>query len=166
MIFATGLAHATCKSVDGRIVSQLVSMFSDGTPCPSLLGLCTEGRFTGDLKGRFTFVANALAPYTDFDPTAPPDVAATTGVVELRPRKFCRGKLVLSDTSSFSLSSDGSVGGIETVDGGASSGGCKGVSGRIRIEGIFQEGCVDCSYAGEICGVAEHDDDDDDDEDD
>ena len=56
VFLSTGNALAECETVRGRIVSELVAVFSDGTPCGSGLGLCTEGRFTGDLKGRFRSV--------------------------------------------------------------------------------------------------------------
>ena len=159
---AAGSAHAECEPVDGNIVSQVVTEFSNGDPCPSPLAICTEGRFTGDLKGRFRFTAQTLLSYAELDPLSPADVAATTGTIELRTR-FCHGTLVLDDTSAFSLNVDGSVASIETVN-AASDGGCTGASGRLRINGTFMEGCVDCSYEGEIClagGGGDHDKDDD-----
>ena len=157
-------AEAACKSVKGRITSDLVAVFADGTPCPSPLGLCTEGRYTGRLKGGFSFVANTLVPYAAQDPAAPPDVAATTGVVELSTR-FCDGTLVLGDTSAFSLGPDGFFGGVQTVDGGASDGGCFGATGRIHLSGVFLEGCVDCGYEGEVCTLGDGDKDKDKDDD-
>ena len=149
-----------CKQVKGRITSELVGEFSDHSSCAdaSPLGLCTEGRFTGRLKGRFQFFAQTLTPYPVLDATSPPDVAATTGTIELSTR-FCRGTLVLDDTSAFSLGEDGSVASIETVNGALSDGGCAGASGRLRIEGIFMEGCVDCRYEGEVCLVEDVGDD-------
>ncbi len=169
VFLTTGSAMAECEPVRGRIVSEQVEVFSRGEPCPSVLGLCTEGRFSGDLKGRFKFIANSLTLYDTLDPTTTPNVAAVTGVNKLQPRKLCHGTLVFTDTSAFSLEPDGFVGGLETVDGSASTGSCYGASGRIRIEGVFMEGCVDCTYKGEICidrGQDDDDDDDDNDEDD
>jgi len=154
-------AEAGCKRVSGHVASDLVAVFSSGEACPSPLGLCTEGRYTGRLKGRFTFVADTLVPYAAQDPAAPTDVAATTGTVTLDTR-FCDGTLVLTDTSAFSLGSDGLFGGLETVDGTASTGGCLGASGRIHLSGLFMEGCVDCTYEGEVCKPGSDDDDDDD----
>jgi len=152
-------ASAGCESVDGRVTSQLVAVFSSGDACPSPLGLCTEGRFTGDLEGTFQFIADTLTPYAALDPTSPPDVAATTGRITLH-TDFCDGALVLQDTSAFSLSPDGFFAGIQTVDGYMSSGDCHGASGRIRIEGVFQAGCVDCKYRGEICLASDDEDSD------
>ena len=160
-----GRADAACKEVRGHITSDLVAVFSDGELCPSPLDLCTEGRFTGGLKGNFTFVAETLVPYGVQDPAAPPDVAATTGVVRLD-TGFCDGVLDLVDTSAFSLGADGLFGGLETVDGAASTGGCLGASGRISLSGVFMEGCVDCRYEGEVCKLGDGDDDNDDDDDD
>ena len=166
MFLLTANALAECETVRGRIVSELVTVFSDGNPCTSELALCTEGRFTGDLKGRFKFVANTLTPYGALDPTSPQDVAAVTGVNVLQPRNFCDGTLVFTDTSAFSLTADGYVGGLENVDGDASTGDCSGATGRIRIEGVFLGGCVDCRYRGEICMANDDAGDDEDDEDD
>ena len=160
-----GFAHADCRHVDGRINSDLVAFFSDGSACPSPLGLCTEGRFSGDLKGRFRFVADSLSPYVLQDPASPADVVATTGTISLR-TKYCGGTLFLRDTSAFSTSADGLVGGLETVDGDASSGGCAGASGRIHVAGVFMEGCINCRYEGEVCRVGGGADDDSDSEDD
>ncbi len=158
---ATSAAASDCKSVKGRVVSELVAQFSDGTPCASPLGLCTEGRFTGRLKGKFRFIAGSLTPFGLIDLTKPqPNVAATTGVINLETR-FCDGTLVLDDTSVFSLDLDGSVGSLQTPNGDASTGGCAGASGRVRLEGVFENGCVDCKYRGEICGVGPAGDDDD-----
>ena len=169
-VVATGLligfsssASAECESVDGRIVSSQVTVFSDGSACPSSLGLCTEGRFTGDLEGTFRFIATTLVPFAVNDPGAPADVVATTGVIELDTEDFCDGTLKLQDSSAFSLGPDGFFAGLQTVVN--TTGDCAEVmSGRNRTEGVFMEGCVDCTYKGEIC-FADDDDDSDSDSD-
>ncbi len=159
-----GTAGAECESVKGRVVSELVSTFSNGESCPSPLGLCTEGRFSGDLAGRFAFVAASLNPYETLPGVAfgsvPPDIAATTGSITLEPRDLCDGVLALSDTSTFSLGPDGFFAGIETLV--PQDDACGHLTGRIRIQGVFIEGCVDCKYEGEVCGLDSDDDDDDD----
>ncbi len=162
-LVASGAWAGDCRAVHGRVTSDLVGQFSDGTPCPNPLGLCTEGRFTGGLKGKFRFVAGEVIPFGVIDMSKPqPLVAATTGVINLDTR-FCGGMLVLDDTSAFSLEPDGFVASLQTPNGNASTGGCFGASGRVRLEGVFQGGCVDCKYRGEICGVGPVGDDDDDD---
>lgn len=163
-LVVSGAAASDCKSVKGRVVSSVVAQFSNGDPCPGPLFLCTEGRFTGRLKGKFRFVAESLTPFGLIETTKPqPNVAATTGVIDLDTR-FCDGRLVLDDTSVFSLEPDGSVGSLQTPNSDASTGGCAGASGRLRLEGVFDNGCVDCRYRGEICGVGPLGDDDDDDD--
>jgi hypothetical protein len=102
-----------------------------------------------------------LTSYADLDPSAPADVAATTGVVTLN-SKICSGSLVLEDTSTFSLSPDGSVAGLDTPDGTESTGDCFGATGRLRYMGIFEGGCVDCRYDGEICVVGNANEEEDD----
>ena len=158
LVAAFPAAHASdgCDEVKGRVTSEIVAVFSDGEACPSLLGLCTEGRFTGDLKGKFRFVASTLTPFVALDPTSPLDVAATTGTLDLDVKRYCKGSLSFADTSSFSLGPDGSFAAIDTIVG--TSGECADASGRIRIEGIFMNGCVDCNYRGEVCGVDNDDD--------
>ncbi len=167
---------ADCKSVKGRVQSSVVFEYSDGTPCPS--PLCTEGRFTGKLKGHIRYFATAAAPYDillEPEPPVPGNVDASTGIITLTPKRFCEGAIIFADTSAFSYDSnpmvsgkfEGIVSAIETVVAGV--GGCAGASGRIRLQGVFDNGCVDCRYVGEIClpdSGPEDDDDDDDDEDD
>lgn len=159
-------AQADCESVEGRVVSTLVAVYSDGTPCPSPLGLCTEGRFTGDLEGKFRFVASTLTPFVVLDPTSPGDTAATTGIIDIETDEICEGNIVFDDTAAFSLGADGFVVALDTVNPTASGGTCAGATGRIRISGVFQGGCVDCQYVGEVCGVSDDDDSSDDDSED
>ena len=45
-----------CKSVKGRVVSQLLT-----AGCASPVGLCTIGRFSGDVRGEFVFTATSLS---------------------------------------------------------------------------------------------------------
>ena len=137
-----GSAHAKCKSVNGHITSQQVTQFSNGDPCLSPLGICTEGRFIGGLIGDFTFTAQTM------EPTSDAFIVFITGDVNID--TDC-GTLVLRDASAFSLDVDGQYAGLETVDGNASMGNCAGASGRIRTSGVFMSGCVACDFRGEIC---------------
>lgn len=168
LLSAGAFASDHCISVKGRVTSQTVAVFSNGVACPSPVGICTEGRFTGGLKGRFRFVAGSLDPFNNGGVT--PDVFATTGVLTSK-SKLCRGSAVFNDTSAFattSVAGDTNLdfASIQTLDGNLSTGRCSGATGRVRIQGLFDNGCVDCRYQGRICGVvAAHDDDDDDDED-
>lgn len=165
-----------CKNVRGRVVANSVVTFSNGFPCPSLL--CTEGRFSGGLKGTFSYFATGSVPYNQAvmpppEFPAPPNIDASTGVITLTPKSFCKGELFLSDTSAFSFNGprptqpgdpvEGIVSAIETIVGGTGS--CEGVTGQITLEGIFENGCVDCTYRGQVCGGPADDEDDEDDED-
>jgi len=159
-----------CRSVHGRIVSALVESFPDGTMCDSPIGLCTVGTFSGDLAGDFRFTATGFVGYETIDPSAPLDMAATTGTITLTPSEnedgdsFCAGTLDSFDTSAFSFSPDGNFAGVHTLV-GTSTGDCAGATGRIRVDGIFLGGCVDCDYAGEVClGDGGSDEDEDEDE--
>lgn len=166
---ASAFASDHCIAVKGRVTSETVTVFSNGIDCPSPVGICTEGRLTGRLKGRFRFVAGSLEPFNNGGAT--PDVFATTGVLTSK-SKLCRGTAVFNDTSAFATSSVAGdtnldFASIQTLDGNLSSGRCNGATGRIRIQGLFDNGCVDCKYEGRICGVVtSHDDEDDEDDDD
>ena len=160
--FTIAYADDQCRSVKGRVVSQVVTEFSDGSACTSPLGICSEGRFSGKLRGKFTFTATGASPYVAIDGVSPDDMFATTGVLSLRPAR-CKGALVFRDTSVFSFGPDGSFASVVTADPGQSTGSCAAASGRVRIEGIFQLGCIDCRYRGEICGLGRNRADDDDD---
>jgi len=144
------IADDRCRSVQGRVVSEVVTEFSDGSACTSPLGICSEGRFTGKLKGRFTFTATGAAPFATIDGGSPEDMFATTGVLNLGFAR-CNGALVFRDTSVFSFGPDGFFASVGTADPLLGSGSCAELSGRIRIEGVFDQGCVDCKYRGEIC---------------
>ena len=131
-----------CQSVRGHIVSQLLT---EG--CTSPVDLCTIGRFRGDIRGEFVFTATSL------NPTANPDFALTsvafyTGDLVLRTKD---GDLMIKDAGAFNIApnSNGDFGSVQTVVEG--TGDFVGATGRIRMEGVFIDGCVDCRYRGEIC---------------
>jgi hypothetical protein len=131
-----------CQPVTGHISSQLLT---EG--CTSPVGLCTIGRFRGDIRGEFVFTATSL------NPTANPDFAQTsiafyTGDLLLQTRN---GNLTLKDAGAFNIASDGNgdFASVQTIIGG--TGNLVHTTGRIRTEGIFIGGCVDCRYRGEIC---------------
>ena len=147
---APGLA---CRSVEGRLVSQVVAIgqpLSDGSPCDAAPGLfCTTGRFTGGLAGTFDFAART------FDPAANPDFASTgtgffTGRLVLRTN---HGTLTFRDAGAIASDSDAlTFASVLTVIEGTDA--LTGATGRIRDEGIFVNGCVDCRYRGEVCTPA------------
>ena len=86
------LADDQCKTVKGRVVSQVVTEFSDGSGCDSPIGICSEGKFSGKLKGKFTFTAVGASPYVPMiDPDSPGDIFATTGILNLKPKR-CHGR--------------------------------------------------------------------------
>ena len=142
-----------CRPADGRLVSQVVPIghpLSDGSLCAAAPGLfCTTGRFTGGFAGTFDFTA------TTFDPSANPDFAVTgagffTGRLVLHTK---RGVLIFKDAGA--IAADGDVvtfASVLTIIEG--TGALTGATGRIRDEGIFINGCVDCRYRGDVCSPA------------
>lgn len=145
--------NAACKPVNGMLVSQMVvsgELMPDGSLCAAAPGLfCTTGRFAGGLAGAFVFTATA------FNPFANPDFALTgagffTGDLILQTN---RGGLVFKDAGAVAV--DGDVltfASVLTITNG--TGGLAGATGRIRDEGIFMGGCVDCRYRGDVCLAA------------
>lgn len=140
-----------CDSVSGTLTSFVVPIggsLSDGTACAAAAGLfCTTGVSAGDIKGIFDFTART------FDPLANPDFGETgvgffTGDLVLRMKD---GDLVFKDAGAFDAipGSRGDFASVLTVVEGTEA--LAGATGRLRDEGVFIDGCVDCTYRGEIC---------------
>ena len=140
-----------CIPVSGKLHSQTVAIgqpLSDGMPCAAIPGtFCTTGRVTGRLNGTFDFTA------TSFDLIANPD-AALTGIAYFTGELILRtshGDLFFRDAGALNAiaGGDGSFASVLTIIEG--TGVYSGATGRIRDEGIFINGCVDCQYRGEVC---------------
>ncbi len=131
-----------CESVRGHITSQILP-----TGCTSPVGLCTVGRFRGDIKGDFVFTASSLKPAANPD-FAQTSVAFYTGDLVLHTEK---GDVVSKDAGAFNVvpNSNGDFGSVQTIIAG--TGDLEGITGRLRTEGVFINGCIDCRYRGEIC---------------
>jgi hypothetical protein len=156
---APALAES-CKPVNGRIVSQAVPIgqpLSDGSPCAAPAGLfCTSGRFTGGLSGTFDFTPATV------DMSGNPDFAST-GIA------FFTGELILQTKhGGLRFRDAGALDVAIAVDGGSfasvltiveGTGSLTGATGRVRDEGIFIGGCVDCRYRGEVCFLGNADND-------
>jgi hypothetical protein len=145
----------SCRHVEGRLVSQVVPIgqsLSDGSACAAAPGLfCTTGRLTGGLAGTFDFTA------TTFDPAANPDFALTgtgffTGRLVLRTN---HGTLTFRDAGAIATD-DQSLTFASVLTAIEGTGALTGATGRIRDEGIFINGCVDCRYRGEVCTPVVH----------
>jgi hypothetical protein len=140
-----------CRSVNGTLASIVVPIggsLSDGTTCAAAPGLfCTTGVMVGDIRGIYDFSA------ITFDPLANPDFGETgvgifTGQLVLRMKD---GTLVFKDAGAFDAipGSRGDFASVLTVVQGTEA--LAAATGRLRDEGIFINGCVDCTYRGEIC---------------
>jgi hypothetical protein len=129
------------RHVRGNIVSQLLS----GPACPSPVGLCTQGTFTGSIRGEFVFVATSLTPSGDSSATG---VVHYTGEIRI---KTAGGEIFIKDSGAFDAvpGSTGDVGAVSTIVGGTAS--YTGVSGRIRIAGTFTpDAGGDSEYSGQL----------------
>lgn len=142
-----------CRPAEGRLVSHVVPVgqpLSDGSLCAAAPGLfCTTGRLTGGLAGTFDFTA------TTFDPSANPDFAVT-GVALFTGRLVLHtnlGVLIFKDAGAIAADGDAlTFASVLTIV--EATGDLVGVTGRIRDEGVFINGCVDCRYRGEVCPPA------------
>lgn len=140
-LMGLGRADATCKPVNGHVISQVTTVLPDGTSCPSPLGLCTVGRLIGGLRGDFYYVAQQLV-----DNPVSTEVELVLGTIVLT---TTQGTLTIQDATLASFAPDGSGAALMTIVQGTDA--LAGASGRLRSFGIFQQGCVDCDYRGEVC---------------
>lgn len=95
----------------------------------------------GGLHGNFFYVAQQLVN----NPVLP-DVPLVLGTITLT---TTQGVLTIQDSTLASFAPDGSGAGLLTIMQG--TGALTGASGRLRTFGVFQQGCVDCDYRGEVC---------------
>jgi hypothetical protein len=130
-----------CRSVIGQLASRVTT-----DACTSPLDLCTLGRYWG-VQGAFGFTATSLTPAANPD-FAQTTVAFYTGDAVIRTKD---GDLMIKDAGAFDIgpTSNGDFGAVLAIIGG--TGDFVGATGRIRIEGLFVNGCVDCRYRGEVC---------------
>lgn len=137
-------AAETCRNVQGYFNLVQIS----GAACTSPVGVCTGGKFSGDIRGGyyspfFTITESAETPNTGV-------VLFTAQTVITGARVGARsGNLVLSEGGAYSTS-DGAFGQLFTVSGG--TGGFAGATGTLRGMGTYLPadggGAV---YAGKIC---------------
>jgi hypothetical protein len=127
--------------VKGHISSELLT----GPECTSPVGLCTKGRFSGDIQGDFVFIANTLTPTPD---TALTGVVHYIGDILIHTRK---GDIFIKDSGAFNTlpGGTGDVGSVSTITSG--TGRWEGASGHIHIAGTFTPaGGGDSDFEGEI----------------
>jgi hypothetical protein len=141
-------AQAICHPVNGHLVDQVVT----GPTCASPIGLCTEGTFSGVLRGDFFAIATTLTPTADTPQTTVVFYTGDTTVhatvhATVRDRS---GDLFIKGAGSLQTTDSGRFVELQTIVGG--TGQLAGASGDLSIQGTFstQDG-AEAEYTGTIC---------------
>jgi hypothetical protein len=144
LLFAsTSGADPTCRSVEGRYEEHDTS----GPGCPSPVGLCIAGEFSGDVKGDFAGQATAIIPTAD-TPTTGVILFTSDSTIDARVGGRS-GTLLIKNSGAFRTIGEGSIVDLQTIVGG--TGDLAGATGAMRAEGTFAAGVGESRYAGTVC---------------
>jgi hypothetical protein len=145
VVTASASAQAECRRVRGFYEEQAVAP----TSCPSPVGLCIEGEFSGNVKGAFASTATALQPSGDTPLTS---VLWFTGDGVIHAKIDSRqGDIFFKSSGAFQSSGDGNIVDLQYITGG--TGDLVGASGVIRASGTFNPvtGKGESEYEGLVC---------------
>lgn len=134
-------AESHTEFVKGHISSESLT----GPECTSPVGLCTVGRFSGGIQGRFVFTATALTPTPDTPQTG---VMHYIGDIVIHTKQ---GDIIIKDSGAFNTlpGGTGDVGSVSTITSG--TGRWARASGHIHIAGTFTPADGgDSDFEGEI----------------
>jgi len=124
---ASADADDRCHTLHGQLVDHALT----GPTCTSTLGLCTQGTFSGGLRGEFIGVATSVIPTADTPTTA---VLFATGDVVIHARIGDReGDLTVKDAGLFHTSGKHEFSDLMSIISGTRS--LSGISGIIRVNG-------------------------------
>jgi hypothetical protein len=142
---ALASADAQCHRVRGFYEEHAAAPGS----CPSPVGLCIEGEFSGAIKGLFTSTATALQPSADTPTTAV--VWFTGDGVTHAQVKGKQGNILFKSAGAFQTTGDGNIVDLQTIPGG--TGELTGITGVIRASGTFNPatGRGESEYEGTVC---------------
>ena len=138
-------ADPSCRTVHGSASLNPVS----ASDCPSPVGICGEGTFTGGLTGDYFSVLFTLTPTDD---TAVTQVVLFTGETTLPVAKVDhrRGQLVFKEAGAFHVEGAGEFGELYSVVSG--TGEFVGATGVLKAVGTFNAVTGgDIVYQGQIC---------------
>ena len=133
-------AEDRCRSVNGHIAIRAVAP----TSCPSPVGLCIEGEFSGGIRGPLTVTGTSFMATADTATTA---VVLFTGdgVIHVRIGDK-RGGLFLKTSGAYHSVGTGEIVDLQFINGG--TGALTGASGVLRASGTFDP----VAGAGEVEG--------------
>jgi hypothetical protein len=138
-------AESRCRQVTGHYVEHA----TDPTGCPSPVGLCIEGEFSGSIRGAFGVTATSLTPTADTPVTA---VVHFTGDGVIHARIGGKhGDFSFKSAGAFHTVGTGEIVDLQSITGG--SGAFGGASGALRASGVFDPvtGSGESEYSGTVC---------------
>ena len=136
---------AGCRNVNGHYAEHAVAPSS----CPSPVGLCIEGEFSGAIRGAFASTATSFAPTADTPLTA---VVPFTGDGTIHANLGGRqGDLFFKSAGAFHTVDKGEIVDLQYITGG--TGAFAGASGALRASGTFDPiaGSGQSEYSGMVC---------------
>lgn len=145
LVTASASANTQCRRVHGVYDEHAV----DPSSCPSPVGLCIEGEFSGNIKGPFASTATSLQPNGDTPLTT---VLWFTGDGVLNAKIDSRqGDIFFKSAGAFQSSGDGNIVDLQYITGG--TGDLAGITGVIRASGTFDPatGMGVSEYEGMVC---------------
>jgi hypothetical protein len=145
LVSASASAEAQCRRVRGFYEEHA----ADPNSCPSPVGLCIEGEFSGNIKGMFRATATSLVPTADTPATG---VLLFTGDgVTNAQIAGQHGELTFKSAGAFQSTGAGNIVDLQYITGG--TGDLAGASGVIRASGVFDPatGMGESEYEGMIC---------------
>ena len=125
-------AEDRCRNVNGHFAIRAVAP----TSCPSPVGLCIEGEFSGGIRGPFTVTATSFIVTAD-TPTTAVVLFTGDGVIRVRIGDK-RGDLFLRPPERARSVGTGEIVDLQFINGG--TGALTGASGVLRASGTFRPG--------------------------
>lgn len=145
LVTASASATPACRRVRGFYEEHA----ADPSSCPSPIGLCIEGEFSGNIKGTFASTATSLVPSGDTPVTS---VLWFTGDGVIHAKIDSReGDIFFKSAGAFQTTGDGNIVDVQYITGG--TGQLTGVTGVIRASGTFNPvtGMGESEYEGMVC---------------
>lgn len=140
-------AEDQCRKVNGHFVMRAVAPIS----CPSPVGVCIEGEFSGSIRGPFSVTGTSFIATAD-TPTTAVVLFTGDGVIHGRIGNK-RGDIFLKTSGAHLSVGKGEIVDLQFVNGG--TGALAGASGSLRASGTFDPttGTGEAEYAGEVCSL-------------
>jgi hypothetical protein len=138
-------AEDQCRHVNGHYAERAAAP----TACPSPVGLCIEGEFSGGIRGAFAVTATSLTPTAD-TPTTAVVLFTGDGVIHARIGGK-QGDLFFKSAGAFHTVGMGEIVDLQLITGG--TGALAGASGALRASGAFDPvvGSGESEYTAMVC---------------